>query len=276
MYEIAVRLHLNPVLRKRKLADITETEILRVIATMRVKGLAPVLTPLGRILGHAARRELIASNPMQRLERGERPAIERREMRILGRDGIGRLLTGSPARYRTLLTTAVLTGMRLSELLGAEWRDIDFDAGAIRVRRQADRKGQLVEPKTPQANRDIVLSSGLAKTLREHKMASRYKGEEDLVFASETGRPMNGRNVSRRGLDKALANAELGKLRFHDLRHTFASLLISEGLNVVFVSRQMGHASPDITLRVYAHVWDSVEHSGKASAALDAVYTASS
>ena len=69
--------------------------------------------------------------------------------------------------------------------------------------------------------------------------------------------------------------AELGKLRFHDLRHTFASLLIAEGLNVVFVSRQMGHASPDITLRVYAHVWDSAEHSSKASNALDAVWTAS-
>ena len=73
-----------------------------------------------------------------------------------------------------------------------------------------------------------------------------------------------------------LERAGLGKLRFHDLRHTFASLLIAEGLNVVFVSRQMGHASPDITLRVYAHVWDSAQHSSKASAALDAVYTGSS
>ncbi len=162
-----------------------------------------------------------------------------------------------------------------AEILGLQRHDVDFAANVVRVRRQADRKGQLVEPKTPQAKRNIVLSPGLAKMLREHKMASRYKGERDLVFASETGRPMNGRNVSRRGLDKALANAKLGKLRFHDLRHTFASLLIAEGLNVVFVSRQMGHASPDITLRVYAHVWDSVEHAGKASAALDAVYTAS-
>ena len=73
---------------------------------------------------------------------------------------------------------------------------------------------------------------------------------------------------------KALERAGLGKLRFHDLRHTFASLLVAEGLNVVFASRQMGHSSPDITLKVYAHLWDQAEHAGKASAALDAVFAA--
>ena len=136
-----------------------------------------------------------------------------------------------------------MSSLRVSVL----WSDVDHDAGVIRIRRQADRKGQLVEPKTPQAKRDVVLAPTLAKMLRLHRMASRYKTDDDLVFASATGRPMNGRNVSRRGLDKALANAALGKIRFHDSRHTYASMLVSEGLNVVFVSRQMGHASPDTT-----------------------------
>ena len=91
-----------------------------------------------------------------------------------------------------------------------------------------------------------------------------------------TGRAQNGRNVSRRGLHKALENAGLPMMRFHDLRHTHCSLLISEGLNVVYVSRSMGHASPDITLKTYSHLWGAAEHSSKASAALDAVYSASS
>src|SRR5215217_1036258 len=106
--------------------------------------------------------------------------------------------------------------------------------------------------------------------LRTHKMASRFKQDTDLVFPSATGQPMNGRNLSRRGLEKALTDAKLDRLRFHDLRHTFASLLIGEGLNVVFVSRQMGHSSPDITLRVYSHLWDASEHAAQAGAALDA------
>jgi len=79
-----------------------------------------VLTPLGRILGHATRKGKISSNPMQRLERGERPKVERHEVPILSREDIGKLLAGSPERYRTILATAVLTGMRLSELLGLQ------------------------------------------------------------------------------------------------------------------------------------------------------------
>ncbi len=105
-------------------------------------------------------------------------------------------------------------------------------------------------------------------------MASRFKADGDLVFPSSTGRSLGPRNLTRRGLDKGLERAGLAKLRFHDLRHTFASLLVAEGLNVVFVSRQMGHRSPDITLKVYAHLWDQVEHASKAGAALDAVYAA--
>ncbi|MBA3401654.1 MAG: site-specific integrase [Actinobacteria bacterium] len=281
VYEIAIRLHLDPVIGEMKLSDIDEDDVLRVIARMKANGkkawtIRSVLTPLGRILGHAARKGRIASNPMQRLEHGERPKVERHEMRILSREDIAKLLAGSPKRYRTILATAVLTGMRLSELLGLQWQDIDFDASVIRIRRQADRKGLMVEPKTPQAKRDIVLPPSLAKTLREHKMESRFKADGELVFPTATGRAQNGRNVSRRGLEKALANAGLAKMRFHDLRHTHCSLLISEGLNVVYVSRSMGHASPDITLKTYSHLWDAAEHAGKASAALDAVYSASS
>ncbi len=102
---------------------------------------------------------------------------------------------------------------------------------------------------------------------------------EDLLAGQAptgTGRAQSGRNVSRRGLEKALTNAQLPKMRFHDLRHAHCSLLVSEGLNVVYVSRSMGHASPDITLKTYSHLWDAAEHAGRASAALDAVYASPS
>lgn len=279
VYEGAIRLHLNPVLGRLKLTEIDEEAILRVISRMQRNGrkawtVRSVLTPLGRILGHAARQGIIGSNPMHRLERGERPKVERGELRILSREEIGKLLDATPARYRPILATAVMTGMRVGELLGLTWADVDFAAGVIRVRRQADRKGQLVEPKTPQAKREIVLAPALAKVLREHRMASRFKADSDLVFPSSTGRALGARNLTRRGLDKALERAGLGKIRFHDLRHTYASLLIAEGLNVVFVSRQMGHSNSHVTLTTYAHLWDAAEHASKASAALDAVYAA--
>jgi integrase len=101
-------------------------------------------------------------------------------------------------------------------------------------------------------------------------------GPGDPVFCSTAGTPLHYRNVVRRGLDKAIEAVGLNeegrpKLRWDDLRHTYASLLISAGLNVVYVSRQLGHASPDITLKVYAHLFEEAEHAKQASAALEAV-----
>ncbi|MBA2460731.1 MAG: tyrosine-type recombinase/integrase [Actinobacteria bacterium] len=88
------------------------------------------------------------------------------------------------------------------------------------------------------------------------------------------GTPLHYRNLSRRGLGGALERAGLGaeRVRFHDLRHTFASILIGQGENVVYASRQLGHASPDITLSVYAHLFDRAEHAARASDRLEAAF----
>src|SRR5215211_9093066 len=112
------------------------------------------------ILNRAVRRGAIAQNPVRRLERGERPVPERCEMRVLTREEIERLLTHTPDYYRTLIATALFTGLRIGELLGLVWSDLDFDAGLIRVRKQLDpgRRGQppvRVEPTTPQAVRAV-------------------------------------------------------------------------------------------------------------------------
>ena len=153
-YEGAIRVHITPLLGRVRLSELTEEHIVELVSEMQRAGYAPwtirgVLTPLGRILGHAARRGVIASNPMLRLERGERPAVGRREQRVLTREEIGQLLAAARGVFRPLLATAVFTGLRLGELLGLVWANVDFDAGFIRVRRQLDRDGSRVEPKTP-------------------------------------------------------------------------------------------------------------------------------
>jgi len=146
----------------------------------------------------------------------------------------------------------------------------------VRVRKQLDRQGRRVAPKTPQAVRDVELMPALGRVLRAHKAEAFARGHakpSDFVFASRVGTPLHYRNVSRRGLDPAVRRAGLEageRLRFHDLRHTFASLLVAEGLNVVFVSRQLGHASSNITLAVYSHLFDRAEHGQRARAALEA------
>lgn len=279
-YRWALDRHLVPRFGRLRIAQLTTDHVAALIADMRDAGyrawtIRGVLTPLGRVLAHAARRGLIAENPVSRLERGERPPAERQEMRILDRREMSALLDAADDRYRPLIATAVFTGLRIGELLGLTWRDLDLDAGILRVRKQLDRSGERVEPKTAQAIRDVVLMPALGRILREHRLRSPHSGDGDFIFASAEGTGLDRRNAVRRGLKRAvqlagLDGADRPKLRFHDLRHTFASLLVAQGHNVVFVSRQLGHASPNITLGVYAHLFDRAEHGERATAALEA------
>ncbi len=269
-YEGAIRVHIIPRIGHVRISNLAEEHLLHLIRDMQAAGYAAwtirgVLTPLGRILRHAVRHGQLASNPMQRLERGERPVVGRRDQRVLERAEIAALLLAATPKYRPLLATAIFSGLRLGELLGLVWRDIDLEHGFIHVRKQLDRDGQRTTPKTPQAVRDVVLMPTLGKVLREHRLASTYSQDNDPVFASTRGTPLYFRNVELRGLDNAANRAGLNspdrqKLRLHDTRHTFASLLIAEGLDIVTVSRQLGHASPDITLRIYANLFDQKRH----------------
>jgi integrase len=277
-YRWAMERHVNPRLGSRKVSDVTEDDIAALIASMRSEGyqgwtVRAVLTPLGGVLAHAERRGLIGTNPMRRLHRGERPRIAPREMRILSRDDVERLVRVAPEKHRTLLTTAVFTGLRLGELLGLTWDNVNFDVGQVNVRRQLSRHGRRVELKTPKAVREVVLMPALGRALADHRLRSEHALGHDFVFASSVGTGLD-HAVPRKALAAAVQAAGLSSpdapaLRFHDLRHTFASLLVAQGANVVFVSRQLGHASPDITLKVYAHLFDAVEHAERASQALE-------
>ncbi len=242
----------------------------QLVSDLQREGLAPatiltVLTPLKRVFDNAVRRGLLAANPVNGLERHERPRSRHDEMRILNSDEIDALLSAAPAKYRTLLATAVFTGLRSGELLGLHWSDIDFAVGVVHVSRQVDKTGRTSSLKTMNAYRDVVLIPGIARLLREHRMRSRHTAPDEYVFARPDGRPMHADSVRRCGLHAAVRKAgldRLGKrwLRFHDLRHTYASILIAQGVNVAFVSRQLGHATVSTTLNVYVHLFDRAEH----------------
>jgi integrase len=215
-YETVLRLHILPHLGRRRVAAISEEDVASLIRELQAKGLSgatirKTVMVLGRILSHATRRGLIPFNAVARLERGERPRVERREMRVLERHEIGALLDAGDAAHRPLLATAIFCGLRLGELLGLTWADIDFNGGLIYVRQQLDRDGQRVQPKTPHATREVVLMPALARILREHRLSSPFKTEHDPVFASSVGTPMHYRNVSRRGLGVAVKQAGLNR-----------------------------------------------------------------
>lgn len=281
VYETNLRLHVVPRLGRLRIGDLRTDDVARVVREMEAAGksgatIQNVLVALGGMLGSAVRDGLLASNPVRRLESDERPRVARQEMRALDGDEIERLLAAAHPSYRPILATAAFTGLRQGELLGLLWQDVDFEAGLVHVRRQFDRTLSYSEPKTEQSKRSVMLVASLSKLLKAHRLASRFSADTDPVFASRSGTPLAWRNVARRGMDAAVVKAGLdavpGRRRptFHDLRDTFASMLIGQGEDVVFVSRQLGHARPSITLDTYADLFDRARHTDRARAAMEA------
>ena len=222
--------HVLPRLGKRRLDEIDVDDILDLISALRKQSysgttIVATLTPLSRLFNHAVRRGLIEVNPVSKLDRSERPRVSRQERPVLNPEQIGRLLEAAAPRFRTLLATAILSGIRQGELLGLHWRDVDFDNQVIHVRTALDRKRRDVPPKTQRAVRDVILMPALAQKLRQHKTETSFNHPDDYVFTTRTGTPHHAAHIGQRVLKPALEKAGLQPVRWHDLRHTFASLL---------------------------------------------------
>jgi integrase len=268
--------HLLPALGARRIASITVDDVAELLHRLRDKSCsaktsASAVATLESVMRFARRRGWIVADPVERLERDERPRPVRRRQRVLGRAEIERLLAVCSPRDRLMVATVLYTGLRISEMLGLVWDDVDFDAGVIRVRAQLSRAhrgapARRVPPKTAASVRDIPLVAQLARLLAAHKQASRFAGGDEWVFATARRTPYGHRNVSRRCLGRAAQLAGLNDdgwppLRFHDLRHTFAShLIVDLGLDVAQVSRILGHARITITLDVYTHLFEDARH----------------
>jgi integrase len=268
--------HLLPLLGPRLIRQITTADVAELLDGVREQGcsektVAGALATLASVMGFAVRNGWIADNPVTRLERHDRPHPSRRQQRVPGREEIARLLAACLPAYRALIATALYTGMRTSELLGLIWDDIDCGGGAVHVRAQlsrahSDAPARRVAPKTPSSLRQIPLAPQLAAILRERRSAATWGAAGDWVFGTRDGTPLSQRNVQRSALTRAARNAGLdhegSTLRFHDLRHTFAShLIIDLQLDVVQVSRILGHASVSTTLDIYAHRFDEARNS---------------
>ena len=234
-----------------------------------------VLIALNQVCRFAVRRGWLADNPVAKLEPGEKPRWTPKRVSILEGDELGRFLAAS-GRRRPLFEFLAYTGLRIGEALGLTWADIDFDAGLIRVHRQLSRKREHAPLKTEAGKREVILAPAIAKLLREQWLASSFKAKHHFVFGNTIGRGLDYRDVGEhfRATLKRSGVTASGRLSLHSLRHGYASLLISNGLNVVFVSRQLGHANANITLEVYAHLFAQADHAHTARVALDASYAA--
>ena len=164
-----------------------------------------------------------------------------------------------------IATLALLSGARRGELLALRWCDLDLDKGTMRIERSLEhtRSGGLrfKEPKTPDSVRVISLPAGALEALKAHRVRQLEQrmmlgqgGRPELVFTTLDGDPITP-DVLSKAWSRQTAAKGMPQVHFHALRHTHASMLISEGIDIVQISKRLGHASPTITLNTYSHLF---------------------
>ena len=282
-YERTCRNHLVPFFGRLRLRDLTPAHVRAFKAAKIEEGLNPntvgsMQGVLNASLNQAVDDGLLPTNPAARVKkaakRGEAP------MRALSHEEASRLIAAAAGtRDEALIVTALRTGMRQGELAALRWEDLDLsEGGSVAVRRSADTRTQTrVSVTKTGAERTIGIGTRTVEVLKAHKkrqleerMAASSWADPSLVFPNTKGK-IRRRDSVMRSLRRLLAEAGLpGEVRFHDLRHTAATLAIKQGIPIPTVSKMLGHSDPAMTLRRYAHVLEDMRH--EAARVMDELY----
>jgi integrase len=267
-----VRLYIVPALGSLTLGQLRPSDVERMTSGMMKAGRAGMTArharaTLRRALGDAERDGLISRNVVS-LSRP--PRIIRPELHVLTADETRRLLEGTEAdALGPLYAVAATTGLRQGELLGLTWADVDGLDGpspTLTVRRSlalaAGGGWELAEPKTARSRRTLELGITAARALRRQRTRQKetrlaagdlWQDRDGLAFTDELGRPLGGSGVTH-AFQTALARLGLPRIRFHDLRHGVASLMLAQGVPLKLVSESLGHSTIAITADVYSHL----------------------
>jgi integrase len=278
-YEQLIRVHIRPALANILLQKLTPAHLQRFCSYKLVGGrsdgkpggLSPrpvrYLRPVIReALSQAVKWQLTTRNIADATEppRGIRSQVQVWD----SAEALRFLSVTADDSYGPVWLLALGTGLRRGELLALRWQDLDLTKGELFVRRNMVQLGSKLvfqEPKTSAGRRSVRLSPSLTLALKEHRTAQLeqrlllgYWRDQDLVFTTADGGPIAPRNLIRR-FKALVVRANVPKIRFHDLRHCHATILLQEGLPAKVVSERLGHASIAITLDTYSHVLPNIQ-----------------
>jgi integrase len=264
--------HLIPALGRLKLKDLNTVHVRGLYREKLDSGLsAATVRKIHSVLRKALKQAVMDGLiPRNVCEAVKPPKVERKEITPLDREQARTLLEAAASdRLEALFTLAVHTGMREGELLGLKWDDVDLERGVLRLRRALVREGGRVtlgDLKTAKSRRQVRLTGAAVESLRAHlgrqleeieRMGSLYQ-PGGLVFATESGSLINPSNLRSRSFKPLLKRAGLPDICFHDLRHTCATLLLSQGTHPKLVQELLGHATIAMTLDTYSHFLPSM------------------
>lgn len=285
-YTDVVHRHLVPRLGQTRLSKLTPQRVQQLLNELREAGYSPRTVQythavLRRALGQAERWGLVNRN-VAKLVDVPRPRTDPAKVHALTLDEARRLLTAATGdRLYALYVVVLMLGLRRGEALGLRWSDVDLDAGTLRVEQQVIRvpgQGLVVSPlpKTASSRRINHLPGFAIEVLRQHRLRQLQERlavgdrwhEHDLVFPSTIGTPLEPRNLTRH-LHQLCKAAGLPPERFHNLRHTAASIGFAEGLDPKMIQHMLGHSSIGVTMDTYTHLVpglqkDAAERIGKA------------
>jgi integrase len=248
-----------------KLRWLTAADVRALYARLGEKGASASLQRKLHILLKSALKQAVKDGILSRnvCDAVDAPRVPKREMRCLDERQSATLLkalNGNP--LRALYVLALTSGLRLGELLGLQRSDVNLREGRLLIRRTFDEKTQTTkEPKSERSRRTVELPGIAVRALREHLRRSLARGETSpiWVFCDKKGRPLRGSHIVRDSFSEVLDQAGLPRIRFHDLRHTAATLMLLKGISIMAVSKMLGHSSVAFTLQTYGHVLPSME-----------------
>ncbi len=256
-YRGIVRVHLNPGIGSIPLKELQPHHLSSFYKSLKgkmsVRTVRYCHTLMCQSLDYAVSRDVLNKNVARK---AEPPAREKKPLNIVQPQEIDRLFDGAPEPYHTMFETLLFTGLRRGELLALRWRDLDLAQGAVHVNQTLYKlKGEVIikAPKTKASRRIAYLPAFLVVSLSDYRAKAITHRDDDLVFSDPDGKPLDPSTVSH-AFKHLIEKAGLKDIRLHDLRHSYASLLLKSGKHPMIVSAQLGHASIRTTLDTYSHL----------------------
>ena len=274
--------HILPALGKVKLTDLNHRQVQRFVTSLSAqKGLSAktvrnIHGVLHNMLESAVRDELLLRNVS---ERCSLPRVTQHQVRAITTAELSRFLQAIDGKqFRNIFFIDIFSGLRLSEILGLRWDDVDFDYDCIYVRQQLQQKqikgdfSYFLAPPKEGKQRKIILAQNAMQLLRhqrakqlEQRLAAGalWDNSFHLVFTNDFGHPLNRRTVYKH-LKRILLDCGMGNYTFHSLRHSFATISLENGDDIKTVQTNLGHYAASFTLKTYAHVSDQMQRNSAA------------
>jgi integrase len=255
IYQFNLDRYVIPTLGTLRLCDVSRATIQNLLLVFKRKGyststLHGIRVTVSKVLQTAVESGYLERNPAHGIQIGDRQSKKPRA--FLTPSQVKSVLAKLTEPCRTVVLTAVLTGMRIGEILALRWNRLDFLRGNIEVS-ETYSDGQFGSPKTRSSRRVIPMSSALCRVLESYRVACIHRELEDLVFCTSKGTPLSSKNLYNRALAPACDKLSLPRVSWHSFRHANATLMGEVGESIKTAQSILGHSDLETTLNTYMH-----------------------